>query len=98
MAIKNKWTGLAALLTALAMLVTLATILPHSAPLFAWLFPQLERPVYTQEPFAWLLWQHVLLVAVSSLFSVAVGSAMGVWVTRPSGKHFKPHTKNMWVE
>lgn len=73
-----------------AMLVALVMLLPHSAPLFAWLFPQLERPVYTQEPFAWLLWQHVLLVGASSLFSVVVGSAIGIWVTRPAGQHFKP--------
>ncbi len=73
-----------------ALLVALVMLLPHSAPLFAWLFPQLERPVYTQEPFAWLLWQHVLLVGASSLFSVVVGSAIGMWVTRPVGQHFKP--------
>ena len=72
------------------LLVALVMLLPHSAPLFAYLFPQLERPVYTQEPFAWLLWQHIVLVGVSSLFSVVVGSAIGVWVMRPAGQHFKP--------
>ncbi len=72
------------------LLAALVVVLPHSAPLFAWLFPQLERPVYTQEPFAWLLWQHILLVGASSLFSVVVGSGIGVWVTRPSGRAFKP--------
>ena len=82
--IKNRFIWVALLLAALVVL------LPHSAPLFTYAFPQLERPVYTQEPFAWLLWQHVLLVGVSSLFSVVVGSAVGVWVTRPSGGDFKP--------
>ena len=53
------------LLLALAALVLW---LPHSQPFFAGLFPQLERPVYTQEPFAQLLWQHAALVAVSSLW------------------------------
>ena len=66
------------------------TALPYSTPLFAYLFPQLERPVYTQEPFVWLLWQHCLLVGVSSLFSIVVGSAMGIWITRPAGQQFKP--------
>jgi osmoprotectant transport system permease protein len=84
MVMKNRFIGVAALLAALVVL------LPHSAPLFSALFPQLERPVYTQEPFAWLLWQHCLLVGASSLFSVVVGSAIGVWVTRPAGQHFKP--------
>ena len=73
-----------------ALLTMLVMLLPHSAPLFTYLFPQLERPVYTQEPFAWLLWQHLVLVGASSLFSVVVGSAIGIWVTRPAGQHFKP--------
>ena len=84
MAMKHPWLWVAALLAALVM------FLPHSAPLFSFLFPQLERPVYTQEPFVWLLWQHLLLVGVSSLFSVVIGSAIGVWVTRPAGHAFKP--------
>ena len=77
-------------ISAAFLLAVLVIVLPHSAPLFSSLFPQLDRPVYTQEPFAWLLWQHCLLVGASSLFSVLVGSAIGVWVTRPSGQHFKP--------
>jgi len=84
MAMKHPWLWVAALLAALVM------FLPHSAPLFSFLFPQLERPVYTQEPFAWLLWQHLLLVGASSLFSVVAGSAIGVWVTRPAGHAFRP--------
>jgi len=84
MAMKHQWLWVAALLAALVM------FLPHSASLFSFLFPQLERPVYTQEPFAWLLWQHLLLVGASSLFSVVVGSAIGVWVTRPAGHAFRP--------
>ena len=72
MVMKHRFIWAAFLLAALVM------VLPHSAPLFSSLFPQLDRPVYTQEPFAWLLWQHILLVGVSSLFSVLVGSAIGV--------------------
>jgi osmoprotectant transport system permease protein len=75
---------------ALAALLGLALWLPHSQPLFAALFPQLERPVYLQESFAGLLWQHCLLVAASSLAAVAVGSALGLWVTRTSGQPFRP--------
>ena len=33
-------------------LVALVLWLPHSQPLFSQLFPALDRPVYTQEPFA----------------------------------------------
>lgn len=78
------------LLWAALLLALLVVGLPHSEPLFASLFPQLERPVYRQEPFTQLLWQHLLLVGVSGAASVLVGTLAGVWVTRPSGRAFRP--------
>ena len=78
------------LLWAVLVLSALVLWLPHSQPLFSSLFPALDRPVYTQEPFAQLLWQHVALVGLSSLFSVAFGSAAGIWITRPAGAQFQP--------
>lgn len=71
-------------------LAALVLWLPHSQPLFSSLFPQLERPVYSQEPFAQLLWQHTLLVAVSSAVAVVIGTLLGLFVTRPAGRQFKP--------
>jgi osmoprotectant transport system permease protein len=78
------------LLWAVLLLAALVLWLPHSQPLFKSLFPALDRPVYTQEPFAQLLWQHARLVGLSSLFSVLVGSAVGIWITRPAGAQFRP--------
>ncbi len=78
------------LLWAAAALAALVIWLPHSQALFASLFPALERPVYTQEPFAQLLWQHCKLVGVSSFFSVMLGSVIGIFITRPVGAPFKP--------
>ena len=79
-----------------AMLLTACVVaLPYSAPLFASLFPQLDRPLYTQEPFAWLLWQHVLLVGASSLFAVGVGTAVGIVITRLAGESFKPLAESL---
>lgn len=78
------------LLWAVLLLALLVVGLPHSDPLFASLFPQLERPVYRQEPFTQLLSQHLLLVGVSGAASVLVGTLAGVWVTRPAGKAFRP--------
>jgi osmoprotectant transport system permease protein len=78
------------LLWAALLLAALVVALPHSGPLFASLFPQLERPVYRQEPFTQLLWQHLRLVGVSGAASVLVGTLAGVWVTRPSGQDFRP--------
>lgn len=73
--------------------ITLAALvmwLPHSQPFFSSLFPQLERPVYSQEPFAQLLWQHMRLVTVSSAVAVVIGTLLGLFVTRPAGLQFKP--------
>jgi osmoprotectant transport system permease protein len=78
------------LLWALLLLAALVLWLPHSQVLFKSLFPALDRPVYTQEPFAQLLWQHARLVGLSSLFSVTVGSVVGIWITRPAGAQFRP--------
>jgi osmoprotectant transport system permease protein len=78
------------LLWAVLVLASLVAYLPHSQPLFASLFPTLERPVYQQEPFAQLLWQHCKLVGLSSLAAVVVGTAAGVFVTRTAGQAFSP--------
>ena len=78
------------LLWAALVLVALVLWLPHSRSFFASIFPALDRPVYTQEPFAQLLWQHMALVGLSSLFSVTVGSVLGIWITRPAGAQFRP--------
>ena len=77
------------LLWAVLLLALLVLGLPHSEPLFASLFPQLERPVYRQEPFTQLLWQHLFLVGVSGAASVVVGTLAGVWVTRRAGREFR---------
>ena len=77
------------LLWAVILLAGLVLWLPHAQPLFGALFPLLERPVYTQEPFALLLWAHCQLVLLSSGAAVVVGTGLGVAVTRPAGQPFK---------
>lgn len=93
---RGKWLGHALthivgdrLLWSFVLLAALVVGLPHSAPLFARLFPQLDRPVYLQEPFTQLLGQHLMLVGVSGFASVLVGTVVGVWVTRPAGRDFR---------
>ena len=58
-------------------------------PLFAALFPQLDRPVYVQEGFPSLLLAHLELVGAASAIAVSVGVALGVFVTRPAGQEFR---------
>ncbi|WP_309678359.1 ABC transporter permease [Polaromonas sp.] len=83
------------LLWAVLALAALVLWLPHSQLLFASLFPELDRPVYRQEPFAQLLWQHCKLVGLSSAFSVLLGSAIAVWITRPAGRQFRPVVESL---
>lgn len=69
-------------------LAALVIGLPYSAPFFSYWLPELERPVYAQEPFAYLLWQHCKLVLLSSAAAVLGGTLLGVWSMRPSGRPF----------
>jgi osmoprotectant transport system permease protein len=59
-------------------------------PLFAMLFPALERPVYEQDSFWALTLAHLQIVALSSSFSVIVGVTSGVFATRSGGREFRP--------
>lgn len=72
-------------------LVFLALIFGMSSlgGLFHWLFPELDRPVYLQDSFARLVWAHLLLVGVSSLIAVVIGTLAGIGVTRPAGREFR---------
>ena len=63
--------------------------LPFAGPVFAAIFPQLDRPIYTRDPFWLLLLSHVELVAVSSIAATFVGVTGGVLVTRPIGAPFR---------
>ena len=64
--------------------------LPHAAPVFHRLFPELARPLYTRASFTALLVAHVELVAVSTFGAATVGIVAGVFVTRPAGLGFRP--------
>jgi osmoprotectant transport system permease protein len=75
---------------ALAALLLLVFGLSGLKPLFAALFPALERPVYEQDSFLALTLAHLQIVALSSAFSVIVGVAAGIFATRASGLEFRP--------
>ena len=63
--------------------------LPYMYPLFSALFPELDRPIYTQDSFWSLLISHLGLVAISSFLSIIIGMALGCFVTRESGREFR---------
>jgi len=78
------------LLWLIALFVALLLWLPHSAALFSALFPQLPRPVYLQESFVLLAAAHFALVGVSSAIAIVLGMGVGIAVTRPAGREFRP--------
>lgn len=75
---------------ALAALLLLVLGLPSAKPLFAALFPALDRPLYEQDSFVALLASHVAIVALSSAVAAAVGICAAVFVTRAAGREFRP--------
>jgi osmoprotectant transport system permease protein len=74
----------------LAALLALTLGMPALRPLFAALFPELDRPVYQQDSFAALMLAHVSLVAASSAVAIVSGIVLGVAVCRPVGRAFRP--------
>ncbi|MBZ9559188.1 MULTISPECIES: ABC transporter permease [Modicisalibacter] len=71
-------------------LILLVLFMDALAPLFRAAFPQLDTAVYARESFLKLTLDHLALVLVSSLISVSVGVAAGLFVTRRAGREFEP--------
>lgn len=59
-------------------------------PLFASLFPQLQRPLYDHDSFASLVLAHLQIVVLSSIAATVVGVSAGVFATRAAGREFRP--------
>ena len=75
---------------ALALLVLLVFGMAQLKPLFAAMFPQLDRPLYEQDSFVSLVLAHIGIVALSSSASIVVGVLAGLFVTRAAGREFRP--------
>jgi osmoprotectant transport system permease protein len=84
---RNGLTTLFGLAVALALLLA---FMPRLAPLFAWGFPEVEPPIYRFASFPLLFLSHLEIVAASSLASIAAALILGVCVTRPAGREFRP--------
>lgn len=75
---------------AFAALLLLVMGMASLKPLFAALFPALERPLYAQDSFLALTLAHLKIVGLSSGFAVIVGVTAGIFATRASGREFRP--------
>lgn len=70
--------------------VALLLGMPALAPLFHWMFPAVEPPVFERGSFLSLFLSHAGMVLVASLASTALGVAAAIFVTRPVGRDFRP--------
>jgi osmoprotectant transport system permease protein len=77
------------LLWASLALVALVLLMPDAKPIFAALFPELERPMFELDSFLDLTLWHLALVGASSGAAVLLGVAAGIFVTRPAGAEFR---------
>jgi osmoprotectant transport system permease protein len=82
--------GLVPLLTVAAALALLTLFMPALGPLVRWAFPGVEPPVYGFASFASLLLSHVEIVASACLASTVAALVLGIFVTRPAGRDFRP--------
>lgn len=74
----------------LALLVLAVFGLAELKPVFAALFPELERPMYEQDSFSSLILAHIRLVVLSSGLAVIAGMGAGIFATRAAGRDFRP--------
>jgi osmoprotectant transport system permease protein len=54
------------------------------------LFPSQNTVLYPGVSLLALVSQHIEIVLISSVLTIAVGLPLGIWATRPSGKDFLP--------
>jgi osmoprotectant transport system permease protein len=54
------------------------------------LFPGKSQVIYPRASIAFLLWEHIKLVLLSSILSILVGVGLGIAVTRRFGREFLP--------
>ncbi|MFC3851578.1 ABC transporter permease [Salinispirillum marinum] len=64
--------------------------MPGWEPWFQQLQPNTRTVIYERDTFAYLLWQHLRLVAIATVGSVMLGLGAAIVVTRPWGRDFLP--------
>jgi len=58
------------------------------------LFPEKEQLIYPRASISTLVWEHIQLVLLSSIFSTLTGVIIAIIVTRNFGKSFLPLADN----
>lgn len=86
---KQRWTGAVLVALGAAAYGYLVTREDWWSTILRWLFPASPVVVFPSATLADLVGQHLLIVALSSALTIAVGIPLGVWVTRDSGRDFR---------
>jgi osmoprotectant transport system permease protein len=80
---------MAALAALAAVFLALTFGMTSLGPVFAALFPHLERPIYVQDSFPGLVAAHLQIVGLSSAIAVLLGVLAGLFAARPAGAPFR---------
>ncbi len=64
--------------------------MPQLRPVFGWAFPAVSPPVFGRDSFVDLFLSHAGLVALASLAATLLGIGLAIFVTRPTGRDFRP--------
>jgi len=81
----SRWLVLGVLTAAFFALVAYE---PFWRTLLEYFFPDQGQVLHPQASLLVFVWQHLQLIALSSLLSITLGVSLGVWVTRESGRSF----------
>ncbi|WP_419896774.1 ABC transporter permease [Roseomonas sp. USHLN139] len=76
-------------LNGLAFIAALA-VAPYSGPLWRWLFPELQRPLWESRSWFALLAEHLALSLGAALLAGLIGIGAGVLATRGAGQRLRP--------
>ncbi len=60
-----------------------------------YLFPGETVVMHPRAPLVLLVWEHIQLVAISSIITILLGVPIGIWVTRPGGLDFLALTNSL---
>jgi osmoprotectant transport system permease protein len=73
----------------LALLLLWLVATPWLAPVYRWLFPAIEPPIYRGDSLIDLFFWHALVVMAGSAAAIIVGVGAGIFVTREAGRAFR---------
>jgi len=88
----NSWLGI---LVFTALYVVIISNMSWWEDILHYFFPSLSQVIYPRSSLLVMTAEHIMLVAVSSIFTIFIGIPLGIFVTRRIGKSFLPLANNL---